>query len=115
MIEKQHRRQRFELKLTPQERSEWEALAEAAGCGNNLSKFVRHCVSGRPLPPPVPTLNEDTYWQLGKIGTNLNQIAKGINEAIKSGQKIDAEIHTELTELRELLIDIRLRLIGVRK
>jgi hypothetical protein len=75
----------FRLRLTQLEREQWEVMAEEVGLGNNLSKFVRHCVERRSLPAPIPQINEQTYWELGKIGVNLNQITHAINRAVKEG------------------------------
>jgi hypothetical protein len=43
-LTKEKRNNVFRLRLTSSEREQWEAMAEAVGLGNNLSKFVRHCV-----------------------------------------------------------------------
>jgi hypothetical protein len=73
-LNKDKRSNVFRLRLTELEREQWEAMAEEVGLGNNLSKFVRHCVERRSLPAPIPEINQQTYWELGKIGVNFNQI-----------------------------------------
>jgi hypothetical protein len=54
------------LRLTDEEKENWEAQAEAAGCGNNLSKFIRLTVeSGHVVvAPPIPGVDRDN----GKMG-----------------------------------------------
>jgi hypothetical protein len=39
-----------------------------------LRHFVRDAALSRPLPPPVPSINEATYRELCRIGSNINQL-----------------------------------------
>jgi hypothetical protein len=87
-------------------------MAEAVGLGNNLSKFVRHCVEKRSLPAPIPQINEQTYWKLGKIGVNLNQITHAINRAVKEGSIVAVEPRPEIEAVKTALDEIRLQLLG---
>ncbi|MCA1995016.1 MAG: MobC family plasmid mobilization relaxosome protein, partial [Coleofasciculus sp. S288] len=82
------------------------------GLENNLSKFLRHCVERRTLPAPIPQINKQTYWELGKIGVNLNQITRAINRAVKEGQSVSCDSRAEIEEVRKLLNQIRLELLG---
>ena len=102
------------LRLTETEKEEWEAKAEAAGCGNNLSKFIRLTVKeGRlVIAPPIPTINKRTYFELGKIGTNLNQITTAINRAVKMGIAIESDPRPDIEVVRKMLRQIELRLIN---
>jgi hypothetical protein len=111
-LDKEKRSNVFRLRLTLSERERWSALAEEVGLGNNLSKFVRHCVEKRTLPAPIPLLNEQTYWELGKIGVNLNQITHAINRAVKEGQGVSCDSRTEIEEVRTLLNEVRLQVLG---
>jgi len=103
----------FRLRLTQLERERWEAMAEEVGLGNNLSKFVRHCVEKRTLPAPIPQINEQTYWELGKIGVNLNQITHAINRAVKEGSNIAVDPLREILAVKTALDEIRLQLLGL--
>ena len=103
----------FRLRLTSSEREQWFAMAEAVGLGNNLSKFVRHCVEKRSLPAPIPLLNEQNYWELGKIGVNLNQITHAINRAVKEGSDVAVDSRPEIEAVKTALDEIRLQLLGL--
>jgi len=65
--------------LTPAEKEAWTALAETAGL--DISELVRRRMAGCRIKT-VPEANWQTYWQLGKIGNNINQIAKAQNTAV---------------------------------
>ncbi len=111
-LTKEKRNNVFRLRLTSSEREQWEAMAEAVGLGNNLSKFVRHCVEKRSLPAPIPQINEQTYWELGKIGVNLNQITHAINRAVKEGSIVAVDPRPEIEAIHTALDEIRLQLLG---
>lgn len=62
------------------------------------------CASLDKLPPVIPAVNREAWIALGRVGTNLNQIAHGIN----AGDIPDlAEIRAVLAELRATLLGIR--------
>jgi hypothetical protein len=103
----------FRLRLTQLEREHWEVMAEEVGLGNNLSKFVRHCVERRSLPAPIPEINQQTYWELGKIGVNLNQITHAINLAVKEGSIVAVDPRPEIEAIHTVLDEIRLQLLGL--
>jgi hypothetical protein len=111
-LDKERRSNVFRLRLTLSERERWEVMAEEVGLGNNLSKFVRHCVERRSLPAPIPQINEQTYWELGKIGVNLNQITHAINRAVKEGSLVAVEPRAEILAVKTALDEIRLQLLG---
>lgn len=112
-LNKEKRSNVFRLRLTQLEREHWSALAEEVGLGNNLSKFVRHCVERRSLPAPIPQINEQTYWELGKIGVNLNQITHAINRAVKEGSPVAVDPRREILAVKTALSEIRLQLLGL--
>jgi hypothetical protein len=112
-LNKDKRSHVFRLRLTSSEREQWFAMAEAVGLGNNLSKFVRHCVEKRSLPAPIPLLNEQTYWELGKIGVNLNQITHAINRAVKEGSPVAVDPRREIEAIHTALDEIRLQRLGL--
>ena len=74
------------IRLTPSEHAEIKTKAGRL----SLSEFFRRAGLGQPLPrvrhrPPVPEVNRLTYIELGRIGTNVNQLAKACNTAIRLG------------------------------
>ncbi|BAY95848.1 MULTISPECIES: plasmid mobilization protein [unclassified Tolypothrix] len=112
------------LRLTESEKEDWEAKAEAAGMGKNLSKFIRYCVERDRIyiAPPVPAINEATYVELGRIGNNINQIAYAINRAVKMGEAIArsavpeaiaVDPRPEIEALKPLLLEIKQILLGM--
>jgi hypothetical protein len=103
------------LRLTDEEKENWEAKAFSAGCGNNLSKFIRLTVeSGHVVvAPPIPAINKSTYYELGKIGTNINQIATAINYAVKMGIAIASDPRPDIEVVKKMLPQIKLRLINM--
>jgi len=113
-LNKEKRSNVFRLRLTQLEREQWEAMAEEVGLGNNLSKFVRHCVERRTLPAPIPEINQQTYWELGKIGVNLNQITHAINRSVKEGSDVAVDPRKEILAVKTVLDEIRLQLLGQR-
>ena len=100
------------LRLMEEEKEEWEAKAEEAGLGNNLSKFIRYCVENRRIAPPAPAINSDTYAELGRIGNNINQIAYAINRSIKMGEPVNTSL-AEIEALKPLLQEVKLQLLGM--
>lgn len=110
-LTKEKRSNVFRLRLTQLEREHWEVMAEEVGLGNNLSKFVRHCVERRSLPAPIPEINQQTYWELGKIGVNLNQITHAINRAVKEGSDVAVDPRPEIEVIKTALSEIRLQLL----
>ncbi|WP_414624963.1 plasmid mobilization protein [Calothrix sp. CCY 0018] len=100
------------LRLTEEEKEVWEAKAEEAGLGNNLSKFIRYCVENRHIAPPAPAINSDTYAELGRIGNNINQIAYAINRAVKMGEPVNTSL-AEIEALKPLLQEVKLQLLGM--
>jgi hypothetical protein len=112
-LNKDKRSNVFRLRLTELEREQWEAMAEEVGLGNNLSKFVRHCVERRSLPAPIPEINQQTYWELGKIGVNFNQITHAINRAVKEGSDVAVDPRREILAVKTALDEIRLQLLGL--
>ena len=105
----------FQLRLSPSEHERWVVLAEEAGLGNNISKFVRYCVERRSLPAPIPQINLATYGELGKIGVNLNQIAHAINRAVKDGSPVAADPRAEIEAVRQKLNEIQSQLLGLSR
>jgi hypothetical protein len=60
----------------------------------------------RPLPKRLSKISLQTYWELGQIGNNLNQLVKATNTSIKMGRTPPANPEL-LRELLELLHQCR--------
>lgn len=63
-------------------------------------------VASNPLPHPklvIPEVNRQTIYELKKIGNNLNQQTRAINESVKIGiQPLTNEVKLYLKTLEEL-------------
>lgn len=81
--------------------------AEAAGVTE--SEFIRHAVLNRELKT-VPAINKNAYSELGKIGVNINQIAKLLN----SGSNANDQINATFGKLKLVIAKLRQQLLGVQ-
>lgn len=107
---KPKRERKFQLRLTA---DEYRALVQkAAEAGVSASELCRRAALGRKLPRRVTFIAAQTYWQLGKIGTNLNQLSKSANAAVCRGHSPPAD-PGYLAQLEELLHALRLELAEV--
>lgn len=70
------------------------------------SDYIRARLFDYPLPQQkltIPEVNRQTIYELKKIGNNLNQQSKAINEAVKIGsQPLTASVRDYLKTLQEL-------------
>lgn len=70
---------RMELRISAEEKAQIEQKARKAGI--TTSEFIRRSALGRRLPSyGDTTLLQEYSMKLGKIGSNLNQIAKYVNQ-----------------------------------
>ncbi|MBO1057210.1 MAG: MobC family plasmid mobilization relaxosome protein [Dolichospermum sp. JUN01] len=58
------------------------------------------------LPRRVTKVAGQTYWELGKIGNNLNQIAKAINTSVLMGEPVVVD-RGLLEQVRNLVRQVR--------
>ena len=75
--------------------------------GMQRGEYLRAAAVNR-LPPTIPPINREAWAALARVGANLNQYQTAINEG-------RASVHNPevLDELRRILADVRLDLIGV--
>jgi hypothetical protein len=70
------------------------------------SDYIRARLFDYPLPHPkliIPEVNRQAIYELKKIGNNLNQQTKAINEAVKIGsQPLTNEVKSYLRTIEEL-------------
>lgn len=74
--------------------------------GMSSSELMRRNALMRPLPKRLSKISLQTYWELGQIGNNLNQLVKATNIAILMGRTPPAKPEL-LRELLELLHQCR--------
>lgn len=107
---KPKRTRKFQLRISE---DEYGAIAQKANeVGVSVSEFFRRAATARKLPRRVTPISAMTYWELGKIGTNINQLTKSVNAALKMGQSPPVD-PGYLAQLEELLHAIRLELAEV--
>jgi hypothetical protein len=98
----------FKLMLTPSEKQKWTKLAQLTGL--NISELVRRRMAGCRLQA-IPKANWQFHWQLGKIGNNINQIAKAQNTAIAQGLITPPIDPIPFEELQKQIDKLRLQLL----
>ncbi|MGO9986809.1 MAG: plasmid mobilization protein [Rhodomicrobium sp.] len=92
-----------QIRFTPEERTLLDEAASRAGL--TISSYARARLIGRSLPRSVarPSIDRELMarliGQLGKIGSNLNQIARAANMNIASMRDLDAALR-EAAEFR---------------
>jgi len=68
-----------------------EAQIEQMRQGVSESRFFRSKVLGKSIPRPrttIPQVNLDSYQAIANLRSNINQMAKAINTAARSGQTL---------------------------
>ena len=96
---------RMELRISAEEKAQIEQKARKAGI--TTSEFIRRSALGRRLPSyGDTTLLQEYSMQLGKIGSNLNQIAKYVNQ----GFLLDS-FRGEIRETCRKLVDLKFRIL----
>jgi hypothetical protein len=90
---------------------EVDSIKESAeSWGMTVSAYIRALsTNSAPKKPPVTAIDRKAYSELGRIGNNLNQIAKQMNQAhgIFQGHE---ELAGDMEELRVYLNRVRLAL-----
>ena len=70
------------------------------------SDYIRARLFDYPLPHPkqvIPEVNRQVIYELKKIGNNLNQQTRAINEAVKIGsQPLTSKVSDYLISIKEL-------------
>lgn len=106
----------FVIRVTEAERDVWHAAARSAGWSKTAG-WARETLSGA-ATGRVPATSERRVFdpvlatirvELGRIGGNVNQIARAVNRHAKSGQLSDVVV-----ELGENLAAIRAELGAIR-
>ena len=95
------------IRVSPEERTQLYDAAKRLSV--SLSEFVRRAALKLRMPPAAaPEVNRETYRELCRIGNNVNQLMRAINEGRAAG--VDPKM---LEELRALVKAVGLQCVGV--
>ena len=98
--------QLIKFRVTPQEKRELEIMCEILHV--NMSTLLRRCLCTKPIKQTIVVtgggedalkLLSDLLGQCGRIGSNLNQLARHFNSGGKDSEQIRAQLLTELSAL----------------
>ena len=105
---KDKRTSRFTFRINEKEE---EMLIQLMNSSNRSgAQVIRDIVfKERLLQPKIPVLDQKTYGELKRIGTNINQIAKKLNADVKT-----TETSKTLDELKSTLNTILQKLLNDR-
>ncbi len=96
---------RMELRISAEEKAQIEQKARKAGI--TTSEFIRRSALGRRMPSyGDTTLLQEYSMQLGKIGSNLNQIAKYVNQGFSTDS-----FRKEIGETCREIVDLKFRIL----
>ena len=87
--------------------SEYQSIAEKAeALGISEAEYVRAAALGRELKS-VSQINKEAYFELQKIGSNVNQIAKELNSrgSVKSFDSLN-KLAATISEIRKQLLGV---------
>ena len=104
--------QLIKFRVTPEEKQELEIMCEILHV--NMSTLLRRCLRTKPIKQTIvvtgggeDALNtlSDLLGQCGRIGSNLNQLARHFNSGGKDSEQIRAQLLTELSALTLFRLD----------
>lgn len=100
---------RVTFRLTKQEAELLEKYCNSV----DRSRFIRAAIFNYPMPRPrtmLPQIDRETYLELARIGNNINQQSRSMNEAIKLGLPpiVGKKYLDLLEELKTAIAQIRL-------
>ena len=97
---------RMEMRISKEDKALIEQKA-----GITTSEFIRRSALGRRLPNyGDTTILQEYSMQLGKIGSNLNQIAKYVNQGFPTDS-----LRGEIRETCRELVDLKFRILPARE
>ena len=100
-------------RLTEEEHSEFMKTLKA--CGMSQAEFIRQAIDGAPIKPIVNVGCIDDKFlealgkltaEYGKIGSNLNQIARVLNEWRSPYPQLAAEVRAAASDLAALKYEV---------
>ncbi len=104
--------QLIKFRVTPEEKQELEIMCEILHV--NMSTLLRRCLRTKPIKQTIVvtgggedalSILSDLLGQCGKIGSNLNQLARHFNSGGKDSEQIRAQLLTELSALTLFRLD----------
>ena len=102
----------IKFRVTPEEKRELEIMCEILHV--NMSTLLRRCLLTKPIKQTIVvtgggedalSILSDLLGQCGKIGSNLNQLARHFNSGGKDSEQIRAQLLTELSALTLFRLD----------
>ena len=113
-----HRTRTIKTRMTEEEYADF--MERLTAYGMNQSEFIRQAITGVTVKPiiTVSPVNDELLaavgrltGEYGKIGSNLNQIARYLNEYGAPYNALSAEVRTALSDLAALKFQV-LREVG---
>ena len=104
--------QLIKFRVTPEEKRELEIMCEILHV--NMSTLLRRCLRTKPIKQTIVvtgggedalSILSDLLGQCGRIGSNLNQLARHFNSGGKDSEQIRAQLLTELSALTLFRLD----------
>lgn len=93
------------LRIYAEDKEQIEEKARKTGL--TTSEYIRRCALGRKLPCYGDTsLLKEYSMQLGKIGSNLNQIAKHLNSGVSY-----YSVYSDVKEAVKELLDLKFKIL----
>jgi hypothetical protein len=96
------------MKVSPQEKEEWQRLAK--GYRTTLAGLIRSRLSTIPKPlipisrpRPAPKADPELIYQVAAIGNNLNQIARRVNSGEIKAVETLGQLRTIEQQLERLI------------
>ena len=102
----------IKFRVTPEEKRDLEIMCEILHV--NMSTLLRRCLRNKPIKQTLVvtgggedalSILSDLLGQCGKIGSNLNQLARHFNSGGKDSEQIRAQLLTELSALTLFRLD----------
>ncbi len=102
----------IKFRVTPEEKRELEIMCEILHV--NMSTLLRHGLRTKPIKQTIVVTGDgedalsilsDLLGQCGRIGSNLNQLARHFNSGGKDSEEIRAQLLTELSALTLFRLD----------
>ena len=102
----------IKFRVTPEEKRELEIMCEILHV--NMSTLLRRCLRTKLIKQTIVvtgggedalSILSDLLGQCGRIGSNLNQLARHFNSGGKDSEQIRAQLLTELSALTLFRLD----------
>ena len=101
-MKKNNRTERFELKISSEDKERLRRLAEEHGV--TMADYVANCINARPMVRLETKQNiQKIKYELSMIGSNLNQIAHALNGTYYRYPEDAKRVEEALERLRKVL------------